>query len=353
MNDIMKKRSKKKGLPPGTLIHIGEKKADKTKITIFDYNSESFEEKQIHSVDKCVPYKDKPSVTWINLDGLHEVETLENFGNAFGLHHLLLEDILNTDQRPKVESYDDYLYIVLKMLQYDNRENKLDSEQISLVLGENYVISFQEKEGDVFDPIRDRIRLNKGRVRKMNSDYLLYCLLDCVVDNYFIILENISEQIENIENELVSSPSENILHNIHKLKRTILYLRKSVWPLRELINNLQREETLISENISPYLRDLYDHVIQVIDTIETFREMLSGMLDIYLSSISNRMNTVMKVLTMISTIFIPLTFIAGIYGMNFKFMPELEWHWGYPGILILMFSIFLVMMYYFKRKDWL
>ena len=353
MNESIKKRSKKRGLPPGSLVHIGERKAEKTKITVIDYDKEHLEERQIKKIDDCLPFKEKSTATWINLDGLHDVNILEKFGKSFGLHHLLLEDILNTDQRPKVENYNDYLYIVVRMLEYNKEESKLSSEQVSMVLGPNYVISFQEKEGDVFDSIRDRIRSDKGRIRKMGSDYLLYSLLDNIIDSYFIILENIGEKIELMEDELISSPSENTLQNIYNLKRNILSFRKSVWPLRELINNLEREESLIGENITFYLRDLYDHVVHVIDTIETLREMLTGMLDIYLSSISNRMNAVMKVLTIIATIFIPLTFIAGVYGMNFKYMPELEWHWGYPVALLVMFAIFIIMMFYFWRKKWL
>jgi len=350
----IKKRSKKVGLPPGTLVHIGEKKSEKTKITILNYDELHVQEKEIKTVDECFPFKDEPTVTWINVDGLHQVEILEKLGEGFGLHPLVLEDILNTDQRPKMEDYGDYIYIVLKLLYHNNKSNEIAAEQISLILGSNFVISFQEKEGDVFNPIRERIRNGKGRMRKMGADYLAYALLDSVVDNYFIILEKLGEKIEFLEEELVTNPTPKTLHELHHLKREMIFVRKSVWPLREVISSLERgESSLIKETTRIYLRDVYDHTIQVIDTVETFRDMLSGMLDIYLSSISNRLNAVMKVLTIIATIFMPLTFIAGIYGMNFQYMPELGWRWGYPIVLFIMLVIGVFMLISFRRKKWL
>ncbi|MCP8306545.1 MAG: magnesium/cobalt transporter CorA [archaeon] len=354
MKKIFKKRSKKTGLPPGTLIHIGEKKIEKARITIIDYDEAQFQEKEAKKVEECFPYKDQPTVTWINVDGIHDVEIIEKIGNHFNLHPLLLEDILNTEQRPKMEDFEDYVFFVLKMLYYDEKENKIKVEQISLVLASNFVISFQESEGDVFNPVRERIRNGKGRIRKMGADYLAYALIDAIVDNYFIILEKLGEKIEDIEDELVTHPTSETLHAIHKLKREMIFLRKSVWPLREVVSKLERgESSLIKETTVIYLRDVYDHTIQVIDTIETFRDMLSGMLDMYLSSISNRMNEVMKVLTVIATIFIPLTLIASIYGMNFAYMPELESPWSYPMVLVGMFITGVLMLIYFKRKKWL
>jgi len=240
------------------------------------------------------------------------------------------------------------------MLYYDEEKHDITAEQVSIILGSNFVISFQEQEGDVFKFIRERIRNGKGRIRKVGSDYLAYALVDAIVDNYFIILEKLGEKIEEMEEELVTNPTPETLQTIHHLKREMIFLRKSVWPLREVISALERgEPTLIHESTGIYLRDLYDHTIQVIDSIETFRDMVSGMLDIYLSSISNRMNEVMKVLTIIATIFIPLTFIAGIYGMNFQYMPELGWHWGYPAVWFVICAIFIVMLVYFKRKRWM
>ena len=351
---FIKRQSKTAGLPPGTLVHVGERKTEEVRITFMDYDEHNFQEKQVSNIEDCFPFKDTPTVTWINIDGLHNTEIIEKLGKEFELHPLILEDILNTGQRPKFEDFDNYVFTVLKMLSYDEPNQTTQAEQVSLVLGANFVISFQESIGDVFEQIRDRIRNSKGRIRRMGSDYLTYALLDAVVDNYFLILEKFGEKIEYMEEELVSEPTEKTLQQIHAIKREMVFLRKSVWPLRELINSLVRSESkLIKEPTGIYLRDVYDHTVQVIDTVETFRDMVSGMLDIYLSSISNRMNAVMKVLTIIATIFIPLTFVAGIYGMNFKYMPELEWKWGYLAVWIVVVIIGICMLIYFRRKKWL
>jgi len=354
MPKLIKKRSKKAGLPPGTLVHIGERKAKDLKITLIDYDEVHFQEREIEKIEECFVFKDRQTVTWINVDGLHQVEILEKLGECYGFHPLMLEDILNTDQRPKMEDYGDYIYIVLKMLSQSNKNNGIMTEQISLIMGSNFVISFQETEGDIFDPVRERIRNDKGRIRKMTADYLAYSLLDSIVDNYFIIMEKLGEKIEFLEEELVTRPTTETLKTIHQLKREMIFLRRAVWPLREVVSGLERGESLLmKESTRIYLRDVYDHTIQVIDTIETFRDMVSGMLDIYLSSISNRLNAVMKVLTIIATIFMPLTFIAGIYGMNFKYMPELEWYWGYPALWLVVVLVGVSMLIYFKKKRWL
>jgi magnesium transporter len=354
MPRLVKKTSKKVGLPPGTLVHIGEKKMDKPRITIIDYDEAQFQEIEASTVEDCFLFKDKPTVTWINIEGIHQVELLEGIGDCFGLHPLVLEDILNTGQRPKIEDLGGYIYIVLKMLYTEEENGEIAEDQLSVILGPTFIISFQEGDGDVFDPIRERIRNGIGRVRKMGADYLAYSLLDSAVDNYFITLEKLGEKIEFLEEELVADPTTETLHIIHALKRDMIFLRKSVWPLREIISGLERgESALIQESTGIYLRDVYDHTIQVIDTVETFRDMVSGMLDIYLSSVSNRMNEVMKVLTIIATIFIPLTLIAGIYGMNFQYMPELGWRWGYPMVWLVMLAIVALMAVYFRRKRWL
>jgi magnesium transporter len=354
MTRFIKKLSKKIGLSPGTLVHIGKKKVEKVRITILDYDEAQFQEKEAKTIEECFPFKEKPTVTWINIDGIHDVEVIEKIGKHFDVHPLVLEDILNTGQRPKMEDFDDYIFVVLKMLYFDEEDDEIKAEQISLILGSNFVISFQERQGDIFNPLRERIRNGKGRSRKMGSDYLAYALVDSIVDNYFMVLEKLGEKIEDIEEELVSNPTPETLQTIHNLKREMIFLRKSIWPLREVVNSLERgESSLIKESTGIYLRDVYDHTIQVIDTIETFRDMLSGMLDIYLSSISNRMNQVMKVLTIIATIFIPLTFVAGIYGMNFHFMPELQWRWAYFVVLFAMAIIAIGMVIYFRRKRWL
>ncbi|MDA8433199.1 MAG: magnesium/cobalt transporter CorA [Nitrospiraceae bacterium] len=350
----MKRRSQKSGLPPGSLIHIGEDRAEKPKITIIDYDEASFREKTVEEITECFPFKNTPSVTWINVEGLHQVEILEQLGGCYGLHPLVLEDILNTDQRPKMEDYDTYLYIVLKMLHFEGPTGTIVTEQISLVLGDNFVISFQEGiDGDVFHPLRERLRNNRGRIRKLGADYLMYSMLDAIVDNYFTILERTGDAIEDIEENVLGNPSTGTLSSIHILKREMIFLRKAVWPLREVISGIERGDSdLVKADTKVFLRDVYDHTIQVIDTIETFRDMAAGMLDIYLSSVNNRMSAVMKVLTIIATIFMPLTFIAGVYGMNFKYMPELEWHWSYPALWGVIILIAASMIVYFRKKEW-
>ena len=354
MPRLITKISKKAGLPPGTPIYIGEKKVDKVQISIIDYTETQVEEKEAKTVEECFPFKDKPTVTWININGIHDVGIIEKLGSYFGLHPLLLEDIVNTGQRPKVEDFSDYIFIVVKMLWYHEEKQEVEAEQVSLILGPNFVISFQEREGDVFNHIRDRIRKGKGRVRKAGADYLAYALLDAIVDGYFIILEKFGEKIEDTETELTVNPTQETLQTIRNMKRELMFLRKSVWPLREVISTLEKaESSLIHESTDLYLRDVYDHTIQIIDTVESFRDIVSGMIDIYLSSISNRMNEVMKVLTIFAAIFIPLTFVAGIYGMNFDFMPELKWHFGYPMVLAVMAAIAGGLLIRFKRKRWL
>ena len=352
---FIKRVSKKTGLSPGALVHVGKKKIEKARIRIIDYDESQLQEKEAKTIEECFPFKEMPTVTWINIDGLHEVDIIEKIGKHFDVHPLVLEDIVNTGQRPKMEDFDNYLFLVLKMLYWDEDKSEVIAEQLSLILGSNFVISFQERVGDVFEPVRERIRGAKGRIRKMGADYLAYALVDAVVDRYFIILEKLGEKIEAMEEELVAHPSPETLQTIHTLKRELIFLRKSVWPLRELISGLERGESdLIQKSTHIFLRDVYDHTIQVIDTIETFRDMVSGMLDIYLSSVSNKMNEVMKVLTIIATIFIPLTFVAGIYGMNFEFMPELKWHWFYPEVFWAAIAVIAgVMVFYFKRKRWL
>lgn len=352
MKKLMKRASKKAGLSPGTLIYVGEKRTEKVSISIIDYDGETLQEKKVQDIEECLPFRDAPTVTWINIDGLHDIRIIEEVGNHFGIHPLVLEDIVHTGQRPKMEDFDTYVYIVLKMLY--NRENEIVEEQVSLILGPNFVFTFQEKEGDIFEPIRERIRSGKYRIRKSRSDYLAYSIMDVVVDNYFVILEGLGEKLEEVEDVLLNNPSGETLQHIHELKRKMLSLRRSVWPLRELISGLERTESiLVQKNTVVYLRDVYDHTIQVIDTIESFRDMLSGMLDIYLSSLSNRMNEVMKVLTVIATIFIPLTFLAGVYGMNFQYMPELKWHWAYPVLWVVMLGVGITMFIFFRRKKWI
>jgi magnesium transporter len=353
MSTLIKKTSVKIGLRPGALVHIGEKKIEKPRIRIIDYNPEQLEEVEVETIEECFPYADNKNATWVNIDGLHDIHLIEKIGNHFNLHPLLLEDILNTEKRPEIEDYGDFIFMVVKMLYYDDVKGTVMSEQLSIVLGKNVVISFQERVGDVFNPIRERIRNSKGRIRNGGTDYLAYALIDTIVDNYFIILEKFSDRLETLEEELIGKFSQMTLKEIHAMKREMVMLRKSVWPLRELVNGMERSESrLINKSTVMFIKDLYDHTVQVIDTIETLREMLSGMLDIYLSNTSNKMNEVMKVLTIMASIFIPLTFIAGIYGMNFEGMPELHASWGYPVTLALMLIIAISMVFYFKRRKW-
>ena len=354
MSRFLKKMSRKAGLPPGTLIHVGERKTEEVAITIIDYDQTTYKRIEAQTIEECAPFKETSTVSWINIDGLHQVDIIEKIGGQFGIHPLVQEDILHTGQRPKMEDYDDYILLIMKMLHYDDEENTVKTEQISIILGQNFVISFQEAGGDVFNPLRERIGTGKSRARRMGSDYLAYSLLDAIVDNYFILLEKCGERIESLEIDLTQNPQPQTLQDIHSLKQEIIFLRKSVWPLREIISGLERAESpLIHDNISIYLRDLYDHTIQVIDSVETYQDILSGMTDLYLSSVSNKMNEVMKVLTIFASIFIPLTFMAGIYGMNFEFMPELKIKWAYPALWGAMIAVTAVLLTFFKRKKWL
>jgi magnesium transporter len=351
---LIKKRARKVGLSPGSMVHIGEKKIKKVQISLIDYDVDHFESHQIENIEEVIPFKDKPTVNWINFYGLHEIDLIEKIGNWFHIHPLVLEDILNTDQRPKVEIFDNYLFLILKMLSFDEEKKELHIEQLSVIMGDNYVITFQERIGDYFNPVRERIRNGKGRIRKNGADYLTFALMDVVIDNYFIILEKTAEVVEDLEERVVKHPDQSMIREIQHIKRELIFLRKSVWPLREVISSLVREEIpQIRLTTIPFYRDLYDHTIQVIDTVETFRDVVAGIMDLYLSSISNKMNEVMKVLTIIATIFIPLTFLAGIYGMNFEFMPELKWKWAYPTFWLVMMSTFTILFFFFKKKKWL
>lgn len=344
--------ARKVGLPPGSLLHVGNTYTNSTEVRMVCYDPEYLQEKTVRKLEELNSYRSETAVSWISINGIQETELIEKVGNSFHIHPLVLEDILNTNQRPKLEDYGDYLYIVLKSFR-ELGADELESEQISLIIGVDYVITFQETDQDLFKPVRDRINNGKGKIRREGADYLANALIDVVVDNYYIVLEQLGERLEDLEEELVVDPSRNALREIHILKREMIYFRKALWPLREVVGAFSRSDSeLIKQSTLVYIRDVYDHVIQAIDTLETYRDIVSGMLDIYLSSVSNRMNQIMKVLTIISTIFIPLTFIAGLYGMNFKYMPELEWEWGYPVVLVIMLTIVLGMLLYFRRQKW-
>ncbi len=346
-------RSQKTGLAPGSLVHVGRQFSEETAITLIRYDETGIIEKPIASIADLKTEKDLPGVSWVNIDGLKNIAMLGELGEIFCLHPLILEDILNTEQRPKIEDMTDYLYVVLRNFHNHTGDTVL-SEQVSLVLGKHFVLSFQEKPSTLFDSVRERLRTAKGRLRKAGSDYLLHALIDNVVDNYFILLEDIEDRIEQIEDGLVRRPTPQKLQALHRLKRELILLRKAIWPLRETVSSLQRADSpLIEGSNALYFKDIFDHIIAIIDTVDTFRDMLSGMLDLYLSTISIRLNEVMKVLTIIATIFMPLSFIVGIYGMNFEFIPELKWHWGYFAVWGVMLGVVGGMMIYFKRKKWI
>jgi len=351
---LFRTRASKEGLPPGSLIHIGEAPADAVSVSVFSYGEQGLQETCSETVDLSLIRPKPDGVVWVDLEGVHQVETVRSLGEAYNLHPLVLEDIVSTVQRPKVEDYDDYLFVVVKML-LPLPDGDFAAEQLSLVLGRGYVLTFQEGiRGDAFEPVRERIRSAKGKIRTLGADYLLYTLLDAVVDRYFTVLEGFGERLVNIEEEVAMHPHPRTLVQLNDLKKEVIYLRKSTWPLREVLSFLERDDTdLISDATRLFLRDVHDHAVQTIDTVETFRDLLSGMLDLYLSSLSNRTNEIMKFLTIIGTIFIPLTFVVGLYGMNFKYMPELEWHYGYFAVLGLMVAMTVGMIFYFKHRKWL
>ena len=347
-------RTKKPGSLPGSLVFIGEQKVEQVRIQLIDYDNDHLMEEELESVDQSFHLKDTPTVSWINVIGLHDVDNIQKIGTHFDIHPLAQEGILNIDQRPRMEEFENHIVITLKMISYEKSKNEITIEHVSLIVGDRYVISFQERPGDVFELIRNRLRSHKGRIRSLGSDYLAYSLLDAIVDHYFLVLEDLGEEIEVLESEVLTKPAPETVQSLHRMKRRLLFLRKSIWPLREIIDGLGRGDVrIIHKKTIPYLRDVYDHTIQIIDFLETLRDVNSGLYDMYLSSISNRMNEVMKVLTIIATIFIPLTFIAGIYGMNFKYMPELSWRGAYFAVWGVMSIVAIVMIVYFKRKKWL
>ncbi len=353
-------RRKKAGEAPGTLHHVGEKLVDEVRITLHDYGPEHSESVEITELDQCRPYLEQPSKTWISVQGLHDLETLKSVWSYFNLHPLLQEDIVNTLQRPKAEEYDNNIFFVLRRLKYEQTEpGALESEQLSIVLGKNYVLSFQETHDPLFAPVLERLRVGGGRLRKLGPDYLAYALMDTIVDHYFGVLDLLGERMEKTEDLLIDDPAEETFNEIHTLRREAIFMRKSIWPLRDTLNSIIRDESaFIDEDIKIYLRDVNDHVVQIIDNLDNYRDMIMGMHDLYMTHASNKMNEVMKVLTIIATIFIPLTFIAGIYGMNFNpdagpyNMPELSWYWGYPAIWAVMIVVTFGMIIYFKRKGW-
>jgi len=354
------KISGKAGLPSDVALYVGDVKAKPTNISIIDYNERDIEIKQLTDIKECFPYKDTPNTTWINISGFFDVDKINGLCTYYGLHHLTIEDILNTEQRPKCDIFDDYVFVSLKKHTYQQKTLNLSVQQISIVFGKNFVLTFQEAKSDIFDFILDRLQKSQNKIRQSKADYLAYALIDVIVDSYFEIFEVIGNAIEDVEESITSAARTFSVEQLHRLKRKIIFLRKSLWPTREVISMLQRKLTdLIQDKTILYLNDTSDHIVQLIDTGETYRDLLASLLDIYMSTVSNRMNEIMKVLTMFATIFIPLTFIAGIYGMNFNLakspfnMPELNWYFGYPFALTLMLIVVIVMLIFFKRKKWI
>lgn len=351
---LVKRHTKKSGAPPGTLVHTGERKIDQVLIRLIDYDTESLVERTLERIEESFPLAEDPPVTWVNVDGLHDVDVFEKIGDRFGFNRLALEDVLSTHQRPKVEDYRDHFLFVIKMLSFDANTETVVAEQCSFLVGKTYIFSFQERRGDVFEPVRERLREGRVRIRSRGTDYLLYALVDAIVDNYFRILEEIGDRVEEIEETVLTDPTIESMRRIHALRREMLVVRRAIWPLREALGQLYRGEIPnVTEETALFFRDVYDHAVQVIDTAETLREVLSGAMDLYMSGVSNRMNEVMKVLTIIATIFIPLSFFAGLYGMNFEYMPELGVRWAYPALLSFMLLVALGMLWFFRRKEWI
>ncbi|MBU1042137.1 MAG: magnesium/cobalt transporter CorA [Proteobacteria bacterium] len=355
MFESLHRRISKKGLPPGTVTYVGRDQTKAVTLEAIHVGEDGVRQSRPASPEACADFVDAPGLTWINLDGLHDPEWLTRLGEIFHLHPLVLEDIAHTGQRPKLDELDGALFVVLKMLRYDEEERTIEDEQVSFVLKENILLTFQEKGGgDVFGEVRKRLLTGSGKLAKSGPDYLMYALIDAIVDNYFVVLERMGEDIEEVEEALLLSPTPAELETIHGLRREALFLRRFIWPLREVVSRLEKNgNQLIKDATDVYLRDVYDHIIQVMDTVDTFRDMLSGMLDLYLSNVSLKLNETMKVLTMISTIFIPLSFLASLYGMNFKHMPELETQYGYFVVLGVMASTVTAMVLFFRRKGWL
>lgn len=350
--------ARKKGAAPGTLVYAGPDTGEAVALSFMTYNQEGLKEKgrsgPAASLAECLEERSGPGTTWINVDGVHEIPLIQELGASVPLHRLVLEDVLSTSQRAKIEEYPTYLYMVLRMVRWDDESDVIMDEQVSLVVGETWVLSFQERRGDVFEGVRERIRHGRGLIRSRGSGYLAYALVDSVVDHYFGVIEKVSDRIEILEDEVLENRDPQIVERIHRLKREMLLVRRAIWPLREVVSQFARDPLpFVDDETRVFVRDVYDHTVQVIDTVETLRDLLGGLTDLYMSGVSNRMNEVMKVLTMIATIFIPLSFLAGVYGMNFEVMPELGFPWGYPALLSLMALTAGGMVVYFHRKGWL
>jgi magnesium transporter len=351
---LVGRSAKAPGSAPGTLQYTGPRKMERVRLRLIDYDTDSIVERELAGIEDAFEYAAEPPVTWVNVDGLHDVAVAEAVADRFEVHRLAMEDVLAPTQRPKIEDYEDHFLVIVKMLTFDAEADSIVAEQLSLIVGPNYLFSFQERPGDVFEPVRERLRQGRFRIRTRGTDYLAYALIDAVVDHYYRVLEQIGDRIEELEEAAMHDPSIEVMHRIHRLKGEVIVLRRAVWPLREALSQMYRGDIAgITEDTQVYLRDVYDHCVQVIDTAETLREVLAGAMDLYMSGVGNRMNEVMKVLTIIATIFIPLSFFAGLYGMNFDYMPELGVRWAYPALLVAMASLAGGMLWLFRRRGWL
>lgn len=351
---FVRRQVKRSGSAPGTLVHTGEKTMEATRIRFLDYDEEGLREQEVPDLTTVLPLRDSPTVSWINIDGLHDLDLIGAVGDHFGLHPLVMEDLVHVGQRPKEEEYAGYDYVVLPMLTWDDEGGMVRDEQLTLILGPHWILTFQERVGDVFEPVRERLRASKGRIRSRGTDYLAYALMDAVVDRYFEVLERVGDRTEELELEVLDDPTPDSMAKLHHLKRELVVLRRAVWPVRDVLNGLLRAESaLIHDETRVFLRDVYDHTVQIIETVEALRDVVSGAIDLYLSNVSNRTNEVMKVLTIMASIFIPLTFMAGIYGMNFQHMPELALPWAYPALWGAMLLVAGGMVAWFRNKGWL
>lgn len=344
----------KAGLAPGTPAYLGRERLFSSRIDLIEYSEKNL--KIQHDLPPDAIRSDNKEqdgqVTWINITGVHQPEFIENIGKKLSLHSLVIEDIVHTEQRPKLDDYDEYLYMVVRMIDLNDQSQHISTEQLSIIVKGNTLVSFIEDEGDIFDPLRDRIKKGNIKLCKSGTDYLLYSMLDMIVDHYFLVLEKIGDRLEEIEFEILDNSFSGSIEKVHQIKRELIFLRKSIWPMREVIGLLSKSDNkFLKGNTDLYIRDVYDHCVHAIDTLETYRDLTSGMMDVYLSSMSNKMNNVMKTLTVIATIFIPLTFIVGVYGMNFD-MPEYHLEWSYPALWLIILSVTGGMIWYFRRKNW-
>lgn len=354
MPESISSASKKAGLPAGEMVHVGEVHEHKSKITLLDYDKDRLRAHAIGSVQDLRPYKSSDTVSWVIIEGLTDIEMFRELGELFDIHPLVLEDIVNTHQRPKLDEYEDYLYLVLKRFDVAEDNFRVKQEQVSLLLFDNMLLTFKERVDDLFAPVMTRLQAEKGRLRTQSTDYLAYVVLDTIVDGYFALQDSLDLFTDDIEEQLFEQPGPELLTRIQQVKREMIFVRKSLSPLREMLAALERcDSPLLSEKTHIYLRDVYDHTIRVVESVDSYRDLITGMLEIYLSSVSNRLNEIMKVLTVFSTIFIPLTFLTGIYGMNFQDMPELKWPWSYPILWGIFVSIPVTLLIYFRKRKWL